>query len=295
MRAAKATRRATVGTKEAAALLGCSEDRVRRMIRTGELRAEKVRGRFGMEYQIDKARLTNGAAKKREARGGTPPEPKEQVTAPPAPELPADAAPAPEAPAETPVALEPDPKEAAAEAEAARLREERDRWQQLWGQAQEELGRLSADAERARMLEARADGIAQAEARAQAEAERAKAIEARAEGLAEAEARARAEMEAAHRREREMARQERESRDLVEQARRRVEEVGRQMEEVLRRAAEVAEEEAAAKAAVEASRREREELRREVAQLRERARRWATVTAVAVAVALTAVAGLLVR
>ncbi len=64
MRAAKATRRATVGTKEAAALLGCSEERVRRMIRSGELRAEKVRGRFGMEYQIDKARLSNGAAKK---------------------------------------------------------------------------------------------------------------------------------------------------------------------------------------------------------------------------------------
>jgi excisionase family DNA binding protein len=176
MRAAKATRRATVGTKEAAALLGCSEDRVRRMIRTGELRAEKVRRRFGMDTRSI-GRLTNGAAKKREGRGGTPPEPEEQVTAPPAPELPADAAPA----AETPVAPEPDPKEAAAEAEAARLREERDRWQQLWGQAQEELGRLSGDAERARMLEARADGIAQAEARAQAEAERAKAIEARAE------------------------------------------------------------------------------------------------------------------
>jgi excisionase family DNA binding protein len=281
MRAANATGRAKASTKEAAALLGCSEAQVRRMIRSGELQAERVRGRFGMEYRIDKACLPGGARPAAEA-----------------PSTPAE----PEAPVAVPSAAGAERKEIAVQAEVLRLTEERDQWQERWAQAQGELGRLSAQAERVRMLEGRADGIAQAEARAQAEveranaeAERAKAVEARAAALVEAEARARAALEAAQRRERETARQERESRDLVEQARRRVEEVGQQLEEVLCRAAGIAQEQAETKVALEASHQEKEHLARQVTQLRERMRHWALVTVVAAAVAVTALVGLLAR
>ena len=47
----------TVGIREAAALLACSPKRIRRMVRSGELRAELVRGRYGEEWRIERATL----------------------------------------------------------------------------------------------------------------------------------------------------------------------------------------------------------------------------------------------
>lgn len=62
----------TVGIREAAALLDCSPKRIRRMVRSGELRADLVRGRYGEEWRIERASLPSTLpAHKRQGRGSS--------------------------------------------------------------------------------------------------------------------------------------------------------------------------------------------------------------------------------
>jgi excisionase family DNA binding protein len=169
----------TISIREAAERLGCSEKRVRRLVKAGTLRAQMTRGRYGPEYRIETAYL-----------------------------------PLPEALDALPRAGEATRNRGgearASEALVQELQEMRERY----GQAMVEVGRLgAADAER-KMLAERAESLLEAKARAEGEAE---AERRRAGELAEREAAARAESDAQRQRAEQLAQAEAEAKEQAAQ------------------------------------------------------------------------------